>query len=310
MPFPLKMNFIALLLFVSACGGGGSSGTSAAGPSTEPRDNFDDEIRFDARIETRNPTILDRIEVPSGFDPDRGIAVFGRQNTGPNMEESRILYMADNITEVTGNTYQISLENKYLSTGTVTVGDADISNFNVTILEENFGLQYLDDNNRSILLVNAGISPTNIPNATYTYEGVSFTSEEQFESNRTSHVHYLGDFQIQVNFANGRALFDSRTSSSANSEGYSGDLVAYGRLDVDVENGTFSGQDVTFHWLEIFKGRRVGGRELPPLTVHGMFHGDGANGVSGVYYNANELGVSSVSGFMLGKKIGLLEFEE
>jgi hypothetical protein len=115
-----------------------------------------------------------------------------------------------------------------------------------------------------------GDQVSNIPteNSTYTYEGQNLVAA----TNNTDFNAGGGAFLMTVNFSTGTGELTATSATAAT------DLT--GQFTVDTSTGYFSGEGLTLTAPNLL-GQTT-------AVINGSFHGDGAVGVSGLYYDAGD----------------------
>ena len=135
-----------------------------------------------------------------------------------------------------------------------------------------------------------------LPSGSFEYEGLTIASDR---INGT----WYGEqpFQMTVNFATGtgtigKILNSTGTFSPPNSTEYNnGEIILYGKLRINMTDGTFSGTNLSFKSVEEIRDVDSGlitpvirydsdDNNFATVSLYGSFHGAGGEGVSGVFH--------------------------
>lgn len=153
----------------------------------------------------------------------------------------------------------------------------------VTLNGNSYDVRMFTDNNSSTELISAydatagekytivtGDQASNIPteNLIYSYDGqnlVSATNNIDFSAEG-------GSFLMSVNFSTGTGQLTAESSS--------GEITLAGQFIVDATSGYFSGDNLVLNAGTVLVNS--------PAVITGSFHGDGAVGVSGLYYDSGD----------------------
>ena len=316
--FRFCASLVLCSFLLASCGGGGTS-TATVNPQLNNGDNGNNgnngnngdngnngngdntgngggetpsiENILSATHDVRNLAKLN--EIISGTDMGRGIAVYRVYETATaDTDQNSILFLSDNIQGFTGGPVDESRVNYNEDSGMVLVGDTSFTLIDGYEDEDAFGLLLSDANNELVVVV--GSSPYNsLPTGRFRFQGRNVTSHKMVNSGVITHETYAGNFTLDVDFAAGTG---SINVSSTDTEGRTGTRTFSGSIVVDATNGTFSGRELPF----LLTGTSAD--TLDPVTISGIFNGDQATGVSGVYYTLDQAGVSNYSGYILGDR--------
>ena len=248
-----KKTYLAapLLVLLAACGG--SSDGSATNPTTTPPSTTDD---------TTSTTII------KTFGDGAGIVRSQEDGVVLNMMAANINNFnvnSDAIVAVDTSGLSFLSANQYgeFYGGLVTVNG---STFDAIVYGDNnaeVALVYLDGNEGSFVAA-LGEQVAAIPNGSYTYTGTNVIGV------RGEGPDELGTFSMAVNFAAGTAALTGSTPYST---------IGGSNISVNTSNGTFSGNNLT---LSLSDGEYI---ETSSAAIQGNFHGAGATGVTGLYYD-------------------------
>lgn len=126
-----------------------------------------------------------------------------------------------------------------------------------------------------------GQQASNVPTGnTYTYQGQNLVAA----TNNTDFVAGGGTFTMTVNFNTGTGIVSALSSTAG--------TTLSGQFNVDTSTGYFSGDDLAL------TAPNLTGSTTAVIT--GSFHGDGAAGVSGLYYDAGDNPL--VNGAIIGSR--------
>ena len=149
-------------------------------------------------------------------------------------------------------------------------------------LEDNSSTQLISalntSDNKKWTIV-SGDAPSNLPTGPVTYSGQNLISNTD-NSNPGG-----GTFTMSVDFANNEGSLNA-TSTAANSS-------LTGNFTVDPSTGYFSGDNLTLNAPALSGG-------TSNAIIYGSFHGSGASGVSGLYYDDSNSPL--VNGAIIGTK--------
>ena len=137
-------------------------------------------------------------------------------------------------------------------------------------------ISFNEENKFDLLIIGSAVN--NLPNGELFYDGSNLLAVQ--DDNKE---YYLGEFLIQVDFARGTGIItQANTNQSDTAIQYSN---LNGNFIVNTGTGTFNGNELD---LIINPMGDALAREELKATIYGSFHGNGAVGITGLYYdNAN-----------------------
>ena len=303
----IKLSFIivASTLLLASCGGGGGGGgtnTATVSPTPSPGDdgNEGDNGNNNRNVlsSTHNVRNLEKLnKIATGMNTGRGIAVY-RVFEIATENQNNIVFLGENIDSFTGGHVDVSSVIFDQSSGMARVGAESF-----TVLDaytddsrEDFGL-LLSDARGELVVVVSTAPYSNLPTGNFRYEGRNVTISNSADFGQSDRAKYTGTFTLEVDFATrtGSIVASTTEGQTTNVRTFTGSIV------VDTTNGTFSGNELSYS----LTGTST--ETLDPVTIGGIFNGDQASGVSGVYYTLDNAGNSNYSGYILGEQTGIIE---
>ena len=253
------------LIFLTGCGGSGGTTNVTDGPQ-----------------QTSLATFTDGFSVVRRVDTGGSLASAATVNT---VSTARVP-----TTEIPeDDPFKIEVSDLTLLT---TTANGKVYNGNVTLNGDVYSVRMFTEDNSSTQLISAlntadskkwtivsGDAPSNLPSGTATYTGQNLTSNTD-NTNPGG-----GSFTMSVNFSNNSGSLTA-TSTTANSS-------LSGSFNIDPATGYFSGNNLTLNAPALSGG-------TSNAIIYGSFHGNGATGVSGLYYD--DATAPLVNGAIIGTK--------
>lgn len=147
--------------------------------------------------------------------------------------------------------------------GTVTVNGVAVDILFYEDFNGGVALGYLEGNGKNAAFA-GGSQVSGIPSGSYTYNGTNFVGV------RDGSAFEDGTFSMTVNFTSSTAALTGSTPTTT---------IGGSNISVNTSNGTFTGDTLTLTVSDGFETVTL------PAAIHGNFHGAGATGVSGLYYD-------------------------
>ena len=253
------------LIFLTGCGGSGGTTNVTDGPQ-----------------QTSLATFTDGFSVVRRVDTGGSLASAATVNT---VSTARVP-----TTEIPeDDPFKIEVSDLTLLT---TTANGKVYNGNVTLNGDVYSVRMFTEDNSSTQLISAlntadskkwtivsGDAPSNLPSGTATYTG------QNLISNTDNTNPGGGSFTMSVNFSNNSGSLTA-TSTTANSS-------LSGSFNIDPATGYFSGNNLTLNAPALSGG-------TSNAIIYGSFHGNGATGVSGLYYD--DATAPLVNGAIIGTK--------
>lgn len=261
-----RLVIIMPLTVLSACGGGGSSSSVSTGPQQVSLASFTDGFSVVRRVD--NNSNLASAATVSSVSTARVPTTVIPDEDPFDIQVSQLDFL---LTTASGEVYA--------SDTLVLNGDTyEVKMF----LEDDSSTQLISalntSDNKKWTIV-SGDAPSNLPTGTATYSG------QNLVSNTDNTNPGGGTFTMSVDFDNDTGSLNA-TSSTASS-------TLTGNFTVDSSTGYFSGDDLTLNAPALSGG-------TSNAIIYGSFHGSGASGVSGLYYD--DANSPLVNGAIIGTK--------
>lgn len=253
------------LIFLTGCGGSGGTTNITDGPQ-----------------QTSLATFTDGFSVVRRVDTGGSLASAATVNT---VSTARV--PTTDIPE--DDPFKIEVSDLTLLT---TTANGKVYNGNVTLNGDVYSVRMFTEDNSSTQLISAlntadskkwtivsGDAPSNLPSGIATYTGQNLISNTD-NTNAGG-----GSFTMSVDFSNnsGSLTATSTTASSSLS----------GNFNINPSTGYFSGNNLTLNAPALAGG-------TSNAIIYGSFHGNGATGVSGLYYD--DAAAPLVNGAIIGTK--------
>ena len=253
------------LIFLASCGGSGVTTNVTDGPQ-----------------QTSLATFTDGFSVVRRVDTGSSLASAATVNT---VSTARVP-----TTEIPDDDpFKIAVSDLTLLT---TTANGKIYTGNVTLNGDVYSVRMFTEDNSSTQLLSAlntadskkwtivsGDAPSNLPSGMATYAG------QNLISNTDNTNPGGGSFTMSVDFANNSGSLSAISTAASSS--------LSGSFNIDPSTGYFSGNNLTLTAPALSGG-------TSNAIIYGSFHGNGATGVSGLYYD--DAAAPLVNGAIIGTK--------
>ena len=160
---------------------------------------------------------------------------------------------------------------------------------------------YFKEDNGDMNVAVFGPEVAGLPTGTHTYKGKHIVGETEIVGEFDSDL-AMGDMELIVDFTNGRGNLETTNTLNLVDPAPTGGLEVLGDITIDLENGTFSGNQLHIAPNTTFTANPWAAFDGETASISGNFHGSGGKIVTGMWYqNTENNAMPEIGGAIIGQ---------